>query len=467
MLDRVLTPLGRLGLAAPFIVLVAPFLVSRPIADPSPWLHLRVGDYLRSGARFGLPDPWSPFTSHPYVPTQWLPSMVVSALVDEFGLAAVVWVHTIGVVAVGTVVYIACRQCAPAPVSLATTAVTMTAAWPTLTERPQLLGFVLLVPTIAMWQAVAADGRPRWALVPLTWLLACVHGVWSLGLAVGAICVATSSWPRPTRTRLAACWIACLLAAACTPLGPGLLTTPFHAGANGRQFVEEWLPSSARELNVACALAMLVALLATWLWRRVRPHAWQLTLLALACVLVLAMRRTVPVGAFILAPMLATAWARTGSAVPSAAAPRLGVPRLEWAALAAAVLSATLIAVPLARSTETSSLVGVPQGFTSALKALPAGTHVVAEGDVTGWLLYAAPNVRPVFDVRIEVYSSAYVQSFVDAMAARPGWDSFISGTQATVAVLPRSSPLAVALEEGSHWRLAGHDKGFVLLERP
>src|SRR5690349_6704641 len=51
-----------------------PLFALRPIADPSPWLHLRIGRFLLEGHRFALPDPWGPFATKVYVPTQWLPS---------------------------------------------------------------------------------------------------------------------------------------------------------------------------------------------------------------------------------------------------------------------------------------------------------------------------------------------------------------------------------------------------------
>src|SRR5689334_7505652 len=205
------------------VVALAPLALTRPIGDPSPWLHLRVGQFLRHGGEFGLPDPWAPFVTHAYVPTQWLPSLVVSDLTDRFGLGAVVWARDVGIVSLFVVVLLAVRALADLRISLVVTAAVMVAAWPALTERPQLLGFVLLAPVVALWQASARDGRARWWLVPLSWLLACTHGIWSLGLAVGAVCVVASPWCRPGHRRMAAVWGASLLATALTPLGPRIL----------------------------------------------------------------------------------------------------------------------------------------------------------------------------------------------------------------------------------------------------
>ncbi len=443
---------------------LAPIVLSRGIGDPSPWLHLRVGEYLRDGGRFGLPDPWSPLARHAYVPTQWLPSVAVSALVDSFGLGAVVWARVVGIVALAAVVYHSLRRGAGVGTSMGLSGVVLVAAWPALTERPQLLGFVLLAPIVALWQASARDGRPHWSLVPLTWLLACTHGVWSLGVAVGAISVIASSWARPGHRRLVGVWVASLGAAALTPLGPRLLLTPFQAGSNGRKFVEEWFPSSARDPHVVAALALAVVLVGLWLHQPDRPSAWEVLLLLMSLGLSLAMQRTVGVAAFILAPMVAAAWPLRQEPQPPDG-PRAS--RKEQWGLLAAVLVAALVAVPLAARAAQDKPAYVPTALTASLDALPGDSRVVAEGDVTGWVLYVAPQLRLVFDLRIESYSADHVQAYIDARAAKPGWQSFIVTTRPTAALLLASSPLAGALQEESGWVARGRDRGFVLLVAP
>ena len=444
-------------------VALAPLVLTRPVGDPSPWLHLRVGQFLREGGRFGLPDPWAPFATHAYVPTQWLPSVVVSALTDRFGLGAVVWTRDLGIVALFVVVHLALRTLADVRISLVVSSAVMLAAWPALTERPQLLGFVLLAPVVALWQASARDGRARWSLVPLSWLLACTHGIWSLGLAVGAVCVVATPWGRAGHRRMAGVWVASLAATALTPLGPRILATPFAAGSNGRQFVEEWLPSSARDPHVAVALGLCAVLVALWLFQPDRPPLWQVLLLLLSIVLTLSMQRTVPVAALVLAPMVAAAgtlrWGSLDRERPAPATER-------WALLAAVVVAA-LVALPLSASAARQEPAYVPQALQAPLDALPAGTRVLAEGDVTGWLLYTAPQLRPVFDLRIEAYAPDHVRDYIDARAAEPGWQSFVAKTAPRAALLLESAPLAGALQEESHWTEQGRDRGFVLLVAP
>lgn len=447
--------------AAPLAVILLAVGTVRRIADPSPWLHLRVGAFLLDGDRFTLPDPWAPFADRAYVPTQWLPEMLVTELTRPFGLAAVVWSRSAGIALVAALLFVAARRVAGRLLAAGVVALTLGAAWPTLTERPQLLGFVLLIPLISAWTACARDGVPRWQIVPLTWLLACTHGIWSLGVVVGAAVLVGRGLHAPGQGRLAVLWGLSAATAAATPLGPQLLLTPLTAGYNGRQFVEEWMPSSAREPNVLCALAMVALLVGLWLWSRHRPTPWELLLLVASVALVLVMQRTVPVGAFILAPLLAEA--ATGAVGPS---PQPYIPRkreLSW--LAVGVCVACLICVPLAKSAASQAPRYVPVALESRLGSLPQGTRVIAEGDVTGWLLYAAPNLQPVFDLRIESYSASHVKRFITTMAADPGWQDFVAATAPRAAVLLADSPLALALQEESGWTTVAQDRGFLLLE--
>jgi hypothetical protein len=441
-----------------------------------------VGQFLSDGGRFSSTDPWSPLATRTFVPTQWLPSVIVDTLYNRFGLDAVVWARMVGIALLVAVLLVTTRRVAGPAAAVVTTAAVMAASWPALSERPQLLGFVLLVPLVAGWVATGHDGRARWWLVPLTWLCACTHGIWSLGLVVGGLVVgglfveavatqrqsaqtaqrqpAVEAPPKPSVGRLALVWVACLVAAAATPLGPRLVLTPFTVGSNGRSFVDEWLPSSVRQLHVLVALALVVALVGLWVGREHRPRLWEGLLLVAALGLILSMQRTVPVGAFVLAPLLAKELdARIPATLRGGA-----IARREGIALVTALALAALLAAPVAAATSDGPRF-VPTAVQPALDRLEPGTRLIAEGDVTGWVLFAAPDAAPVFDLRIESYDPAYVRHFISAMDAEKGWDGFLRSTGAQAALLLDDSPLALALQQVWHWRVVQQDRGFVLLE--
>lgn len=456
------------ALAIGVILAGIPVLTLRAVSDPSPWLHLRVGSFLLAGGRFGLPDPWAPFATHSYVATQWLPSVVTSALFDRWGLAVVAWERAagIGILTIAVLAWLSTRV--RLEVALAVTAATMYAAWPGLTERPQLAGLVLLVPVLAAWLRTSDDLRPRWWLVPLTWVAASTHGLWATGTALGAAVVValivTRRVSRDHSLRLAALVVACLAAAAVTPVGPRLLLTPLTVGTQGRQFVQEWLPSSVRSPHVLVALCMTAAVWLLWVRRERRPELIELGFLTAALLLVLSMQRTVPVGALVAAPLLAKGIddalekqrpARETSWVS-------GAQRWSWVL---ATLVGVALAAPVAASRD-SAPASVPTGLTRALRSLPPGTHVLSDGDLSGWLMFTATQVRPVFDVRIESYPAPYVRRFIGATQAKPGWNRFVHDTGATAALLPEGSPLGAALGEQLRWTRVDTDHGVALWER-
>src|SRR5664280_1809898 len=88
----------RLAMAvATIVVSISVVLGVRPVSDPSPWLHLKVGAFLLDGGRFGLPDPWAPFATRTYVPTEWLPAIVGQETYQAFGMPGIAWLRCAGI----------------------------------------------------------------------------------------------------------------------------------------------------------------------------------------------------------------------------------------------------------------------------------------------------------------------------------------------------------------------------------
>ena len=447
---------------------IGPTLLLRRVSDPSPWLHLRVGQWLLEGRRFGIPDPWAPFAAHPYVATQWLPSVATARAYEWFGTPVLMWERAAGITALFFLLVAWLTTMATPWVAGAVSALAVFAAWPSLTERPQLAGFVLLVPVLVAWWSTAQDCRPRWWLVPLTWLAASTHGIWATGGVVGVVVTASLLLGRrATRSelvRLVSLLAACAAAGALTPIGPRLLLTPFEVGSQGRQFVGEWLPSSVRDPHVACALLMLALAWLVWVLTCRKASVTEVALLVLGVVLALGMQRTVAVAALVAAPLLASATEtvlarRHLRLLPTVSGRLLAL----WTS--AAVLGLA-IAIPVAAAHDEAPS-GVPTSLAPALRALPPSTRILVNGDTSGWLLFTAPQLQPVFDIRIEVYSPQHVERYITAMAAEPGWRSFIEDTGSTTALVKTDSPLAAALVQQLSWRQAGTDAGLVLLEAP
>lgn len=446
-------------------------LVLRPVSDPSPWLHLRVGQLLAGGGRFGLPDPLTPSADRAYSPTQWLPSVVGYELVRVLGVPAVAWMRAAAVLALLAVLLTTLRH-RVAPAAAVTGAVVGTLLLvPAMTERPQTLGLVLLALTVHGWTRSADDGRRRWWLVPLAWVFAATHGLWAvaLGAAVAVLLgVLLDGGGRARVRHLAPVLLLQGLVTLVTPLGPALVLTPLTVGGNGRLFVVEWQPGTLTDPGVATVLVLEAVLAVLVLRRGTRLRRSELVLLALGLALAVSAVRTAAPGLLVALPVLADHLLRRPSSSPDGrpeARPDARPGALPLTAVLGCVVVAALVALPVARAVAVVPR-DVPAGLTTPVSALPAGAVVLAQTDVSGWLLWTAPQVRPVIDVRVESFSAAHMLRFVESYQARPGWEGLVDSSGASYALLPRDAPLTGALLDVRHWRVDREADGYLLLQK-
>jgi len=455
----------RAGMAATGLAVgITTLLGVRAISDPSPWLHLRVGQFLLEGGRFGFPDPWAPFAARTYVPTEWFPAIVGYLTYQQFGPPGIAWLRCAGILAFFTALVWTTRLVAGGAIAVVVAFVALMGAYDGLTERPQMLSLIFLAVTVGAWWRTTSDLRTRWWLVPLTWLWAVSHGLWLIGIGLGVLMVVGLLLDRRVTPRqglrLLLVPLLSLVAVALTPIGPKLLMAPFTVGSNARTFVGEWQSPNIRQPVTLITLTLIGLVALAWIRSSRRPKWWQLGLLASSLLFCLLMARTVAVAAVLVAPLLAQEVQRY------VGTEHTKVTRRAQAGWLAAVLLGAVTAAPLAAVIAREPL-GVPTRLSSQLTALPAGTVIIAEGDITGWLLWTTPNLRPVEDLRVEVYSAKYIKQYVETMAAGPRWRSFIKDTGTSAALLASGSPLATALQERVGWRKIGSDRDFVLLRRP
>ena len=435
---------------------------TRAVGDPDIWWHLKTGQYILGGGRFAGPDPWVPFATRPFVLTQWLPEVVAQKAYELAGLPGVAWLRCAAMLVLLGALLWACRRVADSAPALMAALAAMLGAGASLTERPQLVSFILLAVTLAAWWRSAEDLRPRWWLIPLTWVWACSHGLWPVGIAVGGVVVLGLAVDRRlgwrTGLRLMLVPALSLVAAALTPVGPRLVLSSFDVSAAAGPFVQEWQPTSARNPFALITLGMIAVVILSWVRSRSVPPTWQIALAGIAFVATLIMYRTVAIGAVIAGPLFASALQQQRFRLPKAVS-RQAVS--VWLGLS---LAAALIAMPMAHATSQKPF-GVPDRLRPQLAALPARTVVLDQFAISGWLLWAEPQLIPVADLRSEVYSSEYLAAYRNNESVGPGWQSFITRTGATTALLSEDSALADALQQQLHWRVAGQDNGFVLLE--
>ena len=437
----------------------------RAVSDPDAWWHLKAGAYVLSHWQFNGPDPWVPFSSRPFVLTQWLPEIVAQKGYELFGLPAVAWLRCAAMLAMISALVWASRQAADAVPAIMAALAGLIGAGGSLTERPQLVSFVFLAITVGAWWKTAGDLRPRWWLAPMTFLWACCHGLWGVGVNIGLVVIAGLALDRRldrrTALRLLAVPALSILAAGLTPVGPRLLLTPLEVSSNAAQFVQEWQPTNVRDIYAAVTLGMLTLALLLWIRGRSASRPWwQIALAGTALVSTLAMFRTIPVGSIIAAPLLAGALQeQRGHAAASLT--RRGT--MAWVGL---VTAAAIVAAPITAAVAQRPS-GWPEGLRPQLAAIPAKTVVLNDFAAGGWLLWAEPQLTPVIDLRSEVYSMEYIRDYRRTEEVRAGWQGFLDRTKPRYALLKAGAPLTVALREKLRWTPVARDGDYVLLRAP
>ena len=434
----------------------------KPLTDPDIWWHLRMGDELRDGWNFAQTQGWTPFATAPWVRTEWLPEVVQSWMNSAFGLPGVAWLFGVSLMVIVAVLYLVCRRQAGTLAAAVATAVGLIGMSASLSPRPHLVSFVLVLVCVDAWLHTAQDLRPRWWLIALTWIWACSHGMWLVGPVVGlTVTVGLVLERRLRRGQAVQLFLVSVLgfvAAGLTPVGPQLLRTPFAVG-DISGFITEWAPPSIRDLAPAVTFAVFA--IVVLMWTRGKRVPWtHVGLLILALGWALLSARTVTLGAAIVAPLFA------GSLQDLLPGARGRVRRPETASLGVAGLVCAVVLALAAAST--SSVPGsVPLKLDARLDSLPSQTVILNSYAVGGWLLWRHPSLAPVIDGRTEAFPVSYLDDYGRAVAVANGWQGIVKTTGARWALLQAGSPLATALTERLGWKSVDSDRGYLLLENP
>ena len=448
-------------------VLIVLVIGIRPVMDVDAWWHLKAGEFVLNGGAFFGPDTWVPFATRPFVLTQWLPEVIAFKGYEWFGLPAVAWLRVVSILLILSAILWCTRRVADAVPALIAALAALVGTGGSLSERPQLVSFILLAVWVGASWRTAEDLRPRWWLIPVTWVWASSHGMWITGIGVGVIVICGLLLDRRIDLRQAGRLmlvpLASLAVVALTPVGPRLLLTPFEVAGNATSFIQEWQPTNVRGgVFAIVTMTLLVGVVVGWFHSSSVPPWWQIGLAAVAFVATLAMSRTIPVGAIISAPLAASVLQGLRGSAPLPL-PRRSVRR--WGGL---IAIAALIAIPV--TAQVASKPGLtPEGLRQSLSDIPAGSVVLDDFAVSGWLLWAEPDLVPVIDLRSEIYSKEYFQAYRNAEQVRAGWQTYIELVKPGYALIRKDAPLRLALQEELHWKTVKQDSSsvYVLLKAP
>ena len=446
------------GIYAALLVLMVR-IAAAPLSNTDTFFHLRFGSEFLHHWSLRHPGSVSSFATASWLPTQWLPEEVMARVDETFGLAGVSWLFGVQLVALLSALYLVARRWVEPLVAVLLVGLALAAASEGLSMRPQMLSFLMIVVTAGAWLRTRDDGRMRWWLVPMTWVWAMTHGMWSVGIVIGAVAVTGLALdrplPRPRLLRAALVPVLSAVAAAFTPVGPALYGAALGVGSRA-QYFSEWNPPDYT--NPACiVLGLLLALTVVLTVRRGSGTWLDLGLLLLAAGCAVSSWRTVPVAAMILVPLAA---AQVGPREPEA---RGGVPRVERL-LVAAGAAVALVALGFAVPNTSSNPPAQPAWVDPALSALPSGTKVVDDWEWGGYLMWRYPQLDLLMHGYGDTFTTAELQRNTDIELLAPGWDDELRATGCTLAVLRPSSALSYALVHQEHWTVVHQSSTIVEL---
>ena len=436
---------GHIALAVPIIAAVISGRI--PVRDNSYLWHVRAGTLQIDLGRVLTEDPFS-FTAagRAWRTQSWLADLFYGWADRRWGLAVVTPIVVVGALLI--VGSIAVRNYRVLRSPLAAAVATTWVMWLLIgyfTPRPVVfsLGF------LALMLVVADEQRLRWALPPLMWLWAAVHG----GFVVGIGYLVMDGLRRRDRRRIvdvAAVTLVTLLTA--HGLGTWQIVVQFLGNGEALDLIMEWLTPNLISVQLFPFLLGIIALLVGAIRGRIAmSDLWVIVpFLAFA----FTANRSVPLAGLVLAPWFVSSLMPLGRKATSTT-------RVQG--IVNTVIMALVIIIPWAVPIEgglDDELFAV-----DAVEQLQPGPAFHDDG-VGGYLIYTKWPDRLVYiDDRAELYEEDFVD-FVKARDADEIWRDVFARYDIEQALLKHTDRLSqVLLAEG--WDPAFEDDRFVLLIAP
>jgi hypothetical protein len=229
-------------------------------------------------------------------------------------------------------------------------------------------------------------------------------------------------------------------------LGPGLLIQPLTVSGAARASVSEWQTPGFDNPTFLVVL-ILTAFAATAVVRR-RVRSWlAIGLIGLGIALAIYSVRTVAFGAVLAGTGLAMS-ALNGRQVSTVR--RRTEVSLWLTACLGVIVGGSLWAMPTPELTD--------QALRGQLDLVPGGSSIVVQPEVTGWMLFHEPALRPLRDLRAEAYSPTAAQTFERIWEARPGWERALESLHVRAILIRSGEALAGALPSSSWGLVAAED---------
>jgi len=287
-----------------------------------------------------------------------------------------------------------------------------------------------------------------WAIVPLMWIWAALHGSWLIGLGLLVLeAVRRRSWKVASLAGLSV--IAISLTA--HGLGVWLILRDFMANRDALEFLVEWSRPDLFDIVQGPFLLIVAAVVVAFVRRRIRPNDLWIVLPFL--VAGFTTQRTVVLAAIVLLPYAALAF---DVKMPATARRRGG---LAWTV---AVVVITIGFVAVVRPGDTFDEERFPSDQLMAVVETDRFFHDDAVG---GYLIYRDwPQNQVYIDDRAELYGAGFFQGLRDAKAGE--YEELFAEYDMTEAIVKPAWELAQQLE-GDGWLVVGEDDFFLVMRAP
>jgi hypothetical protein len=475
-LEALVSPSG-LFLTAVMVLAIMP--VTRAIADPDFWWHLRAGQLiLANGALLGT-DPFT-FTvaSHHWTMHEWLIEVFFAGAQRAGGLGLIVLILSI-VTWVGLLCLLLRAQMRdPNRLILGLgMLLALVAGYPIWGPRVQMVTFCFSAFALLMVERhLTRGGRAIWLLVPLFLLWSNLHSGFIIGLGFIAIVIVAElvggfvrtpdPAPRARLRSLGLVLLACAAVSTINPNGPGILFYAFQTQGSPAQqsMIQEWFSPNFHDWEVMAFGLMLLSLaVLIAINRKLRARDAALVVVTAA----LALQSVRHIALFVAA--VTPIWIDQASMLFSrrrparAMAPRRGGPSLQFRALTFTVLvvSLALVAfstrvVPSVRA-QADSLTYAREFPVCATRWLAGSSQPLrifnqyGEGGYLAYKLSAKGDTVFIFG-DAALMGDSLLYNYADVENVRPNWDAVIRGSGADIVLFDTDTPLSNVMAESPRW---------------
>jgi hypothetical protein len=449
--------------------------------DPDFWWHLKTGEGILATHRWPLSDPYS-FTAadQPWIASEWLGDVLfagVERVAGFRGLEALLIVLSAAVLL--ALFVLATMRSGNAKASFVTSALLLVLAFPVLTMRPQMLGYLFLILTLLALTRFRQGHRGSLWILPILFLLWInTHGSWVLGLGIIFVYWASGlkemhfggvelrQWNPADRQRLSFVFLLCIAVLPLTPYGTRLAAYPFQYASSlpiNIQSIHEWQPMPFNLPGGEFFLALILISFAAQLVLELTWRLEELTLFFFGAFMAFLHVRFILLFVPFYAPLCATVLARW---VPSYE--RRKDLHLVNAVLMLSMLAAMVKYFPSQAAIDQAIDKRSPAGAVEFLRLHPLSGPMLNSYGFGGYLVWAEGPEKKVFiDGRGDLYENVGVfADYLHITLLKPGALTVLRHYGIQTCLLERNDPFATTLAVLPEWQQVYHDEISVLFMR-